>query len=201
MKFCLVIINRQIENDSLTMKIMVKTEAKEADRIDKEEYFSYLLDTYERLVYSICFKMAGNQFDAEDLTQETFLSIYKNLATFQRDYEKAWVCRIATNKGLDFLKSAKRRSEPKEDTYFEELKDQKASPEEAYLQQESKEYVYTICQSLKSPYKEIATEHFYREKSAKEIATETEKSIKTVQTQIYRAKGMIRKMMEGRAVG
>ena len=200
MKFCLVIINRQIENDSLTMKIMVKTEAKEADRIDKEEYFSYLLDTYERLVYSICFKMAGNQFDAEDLTQETFLSIYKNLATFQRDYEKAWVCRIATNKGLDFLKSAKRRSEPKEDTYFEELKDQKASPEEAYLQQESKEYVYTICQSLKSPYKEVATEHFYREKTAREIAEESEKGIKTVQTQIYRAKGMIKKMIEGRAM-
>ena len=93
---------------------------KEADKIDKEAYFNYLLDTYERLVYSICFKMTGNQFDAEDLTQETFLSVYKNLATFQRDYEKAWICKIATNKGLDFLKSAKRRSEPKEDTYFEE---------------------------------------------------------------------------------
>ena len=95
---------------------------KEADKIDKEAYFNYLLDTYERLVYSIFFKMTGNQFDAEDLTQETFLSVYKNLATFQRDYEKAWICKIATNKGLDFLKSAKRRSEPKEDTYFEESK-------------------------------------------------------------------------------
>ncbi len=143
--------------------------------------------------------MTGNQFDAEDLTQETFLSIYKNLATFQRDYEKAWVCKIATNKGLDFLKSAKRRSEPKEDTYFEELKDNKASPEEAYLQRESKEYVYAICQSLKSPYKEVATEHFYMEKTAKEIAQESKKGIKTVQTQIYRAKAMIKKMMEGRA--
>ncbi len=177
-----------------------QTKEKEADRIDKEAYFGYLLDTYERLVYSICLKMTGNQFDAEDLTQETFLSIYKNLATFQRDYEKAWVCRIATNKGLDFLKSAKRRSEPKEDTYFEELKDGSASPEDAYIQQESKEYVYTICQSLKSPYKEVATEHFYREKTAKEIAEQTQKGIKTIQTQIYRAKGMIKKIMEGRAM-
>ena len=172
---------------------------REAGRIDKEEYFGYLLDTYERLVYSICLKMTGNQFDAEDLTQDTFLSIYKNLASFQKDYEKAWVCRIATNKGLDFLKNAKRRVEPKEDTYFEELKDKSASPEETYLQQESKEYVYTICQSLKSPYREVATEHFYREKTAKEIAEETDRGIKTVQTQIYRAKGMIKKMVEGRA--
>ena len=174
---------------------------KEADKIDKEAYFGYLLDTYGRLVYSICFKMTGNQFDAEDLAQETFLSVYKNLATFQKDYEKAWICKIATNKGLDFLKSAKRRSEPKEDTYFEELKDDGESPEEAYLRRESKEYVYTVCQSLKSPYKEIATEHFYREKTAREIAEESEKGIKTVQTQIYRAKAMIRKIMEGRAAG
>ena len=174
---------------------------KEADKIDKEAYFNYLLDTYERLVYSICFKMTGNQFDEEDLTQETFLSVYKNLATFQRDYEKAWICKIATNKGLDFLKSAKRRSEPKEDTYFEELKDNKESPEEAYLRRESKEYVYTVCQSLKSPYREVATEHFYREKTAKEIAEEQDKGIKTIQTQIYRAKAMIRKIMEGRAAG
>ena len=107
----LVIINRQIENEPQMLGSMDQTWEKEADKIDKEEYFSYLLDTYERLVYSICFKMTGNQFDAEDLTQETFLSIYKNLATFEQEYEKAWVCRIATNKGLDFLKSAKRRSD------------------------------------------------------------------------------------------
>lgn len=144
--------------------------------------------------------MVGNQFDAEDLTQETFLSIYKNLATFQRNYEKAWVCKIATNKGIDFLKSAGRRSEPKEDTYFEELKDNKASPEEIYIQEESKEFVYKVCQSLKSPYKEVAMEHFYFDKTSREIAEETEKGIKTVQTQIYRAKAMIKKILEGRNV-
>ena len=95
--------------------------------------------------------------------------------------------------------AAGRRSEPTEDTYFAEVKDNRDGPEAAYLQEESKEYVFTICQSLKSPYKEVATEHFYREKSAKEIAEETGKGIKTVQTQIYRAKAMIKKLIEGRA--
>ncbi len=157
------------------------------------------MNTYQKLVYSICFKLTGNQFDAEDLTQETFLSVYKNLNSFQRDYEKAWICKIATNKGLDFLKSAGRRSQPVEDAYFTEVTDNRDGPEEAYLHRESKEYVYTICQSLKSPYKEVATEHFYREKSVKEISEETGKGIKTVQTQVYRAKAMIKKLMEGRA--
>lgn len=153
------------------------------------------MEKYQRLVYSICFKVTGNQFDAEDLTQDTFLSVYKNISTFQRNYEKAWVCKIATNKSLDFLKSAGRRSEPKEDTYFEVLQDTEASPEDAYLVKESKEYVYTICQSLKSPYKEVATEHFYREKPVKEIAEETGIGTKTIQTQLYRAKAMIKKQI------
>lgn len=149
-------------------------------------------------MYTICFKFTGNQFDAEDLTQETFLSVYKNLDTFQKDYEKAWICKIATNKGLDFVKASGRRSEPQEEEYFSGMKDLRAGPEEAYLQKESKEYVFSICQSLKSPYKEVATEHFYREKSVKQISEETGKGIKTVQTQVYRAKAMIRKLMEGR---
>ena len=164
-----------------------------------ESRLSELIDEYEKLVFSICYKITGDYFIAEDLAQETFLSVFQKYGTFDGSNEKAWICKIATNKGLDFLKSATRRSEPKEDAYFEDLKDCGASPEEAYLRRESKEYVYTICQSLKSPYKEVATEHFYREKTAKEIAKESGKGIKTVQTQIYRAKAMIKKQMEGRA--
>ena len=166
------------------------------DRINAEVYFEYLLSTYQRLFYSICYKAAGNQFDAEDLTQETFLAIYKNLSTFDRSYEKAWVCKIASNKCLDFLKSAKRRVQPAEEEMFSQLEDRADTPEEAYLQKESKDHVYEICQNLKEPYKTVATEHFCREKSVSEIAEEQGKNIKTIQTQIYRAKGMLKKTVK-----
>ena len=46
-------------------------------------------------------------------------------------------------------------------------------------------------------YDKIAREHFYEEKSAREIAEESGKNLKTVQTQIYRAKALIKKQMEG----
>ena len=54
-----------------------------------------------------------------------------------------------------------------------------------------------VCQKLKSPYREIALEHFYREKTAAQIAAEQGKNLKTVQTQIYRAKAMIKNIMKG----
>ena len=110
---------------------------------------------------------------------------------------KAWISRIATNKCLDYLKNAARRSEPKEDVYFEEIKDQRAGPEEIYIDQEAKQFVLKICEQIKPPYDKIAREHFYEEKSAREIAEESGKNLKTVQTQIYRAKALIKKQMEG----
>ena len=73
---------------------------------------SALMDRYQNLIFSICYQMTGDYFAAEDLTQDTFVSAYRNLEQFDGSYEKAWLCRIAANKCTDYLKSAKRRSEP-----------------------------------------------------------------------------------------
>ena len=40
------------------------------------------LEQYERLIFSICYRMVGDYFDAQDVTQETFLTYYKVLERF-----------------------------------------------------------------------------------------------------------------------
>lgn len=77
-----------------------------------------------------------------------------------------------------------------------EVQDTQEGPEETCLRQESRQYVLHVCQELKSPYREIALEHFYKEKTAAQIAAEQGKNLKTIQTQIYRAKSMIKKMIQ-----
>lgn len=166
---------------------------REAERISNEKYYEYLIDTYQNLVYSICFKIVRDYFDAEDLAQETFLSVYKHLNTFDRQYEKAWLCRIATNKCLDFIKRADRQSIPTEDEYFQAQADRELSPEENVLELEAKRQLSERCKNLKSPYREIAMDYFYKEISAIEIAANTGKNLKTVQTQIYRARALLQK--------
>lgn len=156
----------------------------------------HLLQKYQNLIYSICYRSTGNPFDAEDLTQEVFLSAYKNLSEFNGQYEKAWLCKIAARKCLDFLKQAGRRSIPTEDTYFRQIPDRLQTPETAVLDLESARQIETLCMTLKSPYKEIALYHFCQELSASEIAEKEHKNIKTVQTQIYRAKAMLKKQLE-----
>lgn len=115
------------------------------------------------------------------------------MAFFDGSNERAWLCKIATNKSLDHLKRAGRKSVPTEDEYFTAI----AAPgslENDYLEKEVHDRLYNCCCKLKSPYKEVAIDYYYHEMDIQEIVKKTGKNIKTLQTQIYRAKGMLRKL-------
>lgn len=189
MQTCVILISRQNR-----VKEVIGIERE----LDIEKYFSYLLQQYEKLVYSICYRTCGNPFDAQDLTQDTFLAVYKHLGTFDRQYERAWICRIASNKAIDHMKSRKRLEECKDDEFFTAVVDTRDGPEDVYIQKETKELVLSVCNQLKSPYREVAYEHFYLEKPMTEIAAEQDANLKTVQTRVYRARAQIRKLLEER---
>ncbi len=185
---------------------------------------SALIDSYQHLVFSICYKMTSDYFASEDLAQETFLSVYRHLGEFDGRYEKAWVCRIATNKCLDYLQSAGRRSIPTADLGFESARAPdggmfsgrsaeavsginagaagghetavQQTPESICLEKEVRETLLARCLSLKPPYDEIAKAYYYDELDAGEIARRRGAKKKTIQTQIYRARHLLRRMYE-----
>ena len=188
---------------------------KGAKRINREEQLSALIDSYQHLVFSICYKMTADYFASEDLAQETFLSAYRHLAEFDGRHEKAWICRIATNKCLDYLQSAGRRSIPTADLGMEatgppgrngpadadagyggDSTVMRQTPESICLEKEVRETLLSRCCSLKPPYDEIAKAYYYDEMDAAEIAEVRGVKKKTIQTQIYRARGMLRRMYE-----
>ena len=149
------------------------------DFISREEQLEVLIDRYQNLIFSICYKMTSDYFAAEDLAQETFLTAYEKSTLFDGRNEKAWICRIATNKSLDYLKHSGRRSIPTEEEYFVGQQAKRSSPEEQCLEEEVRE----------------SLEHYYYEMGVSEMAAKRNKNPKTVQTQIYRARGMLRKIM------
>ena len=138
--------------------------------------------------------MTSDYFASEDLTQDTFLAAYSHLKDFDGKYEKAWLCRIATNKCLDYLQSAGRRAVPTEDVGADEASAYEHTPEGVLLEEEVRRTLLDRCRSLKPPYDEIAKAYYYDEMDAAEIAAKRGMKLKTVQTQIYRARSMLRKM-------
>lgn len=152
------------------------------------------IDTYDKLVFSICYKLTGDYFAAEDLAQETFLSAYEKYASFDGINEKAWICRIATNKSIDYLRSAGRRIVPAEDSFFEGEAGMRGSPEEICLEEEIKRNLSEKCSLLKPPYDEVARDYYLYELSPGEIAKKRGENLKTIQTRIYRARDMLKKI-------
>lgn len=164
------------------------------EKIDSKENFIRLIRQYQNLVFSICLKLTGDYFAAEDLAQETFLSAYQHLDDFDGQAEKAWLCRIASNKCIDYLRAAARRAVPVAEEELPEIIDTtQEEPLGRVLNQELLAELKSNCEALKSPYREVALLHFVEGKSAGEIATEKKAGLSTVKTQLYRAREMLKK--------
>lgn len=157
--------------------------------IDSKDNFIELIERYRNLVFSICLKMTGDYFAAEDLAQETFISAYKHLNDFDGMDEKAWICRIASNKCIDYHRAAARRMVP---TAEEEMPMEHGRENDELFRTVSNRQVMEelkrCCEELLSPYKETALMHFVEGMAAKEISERTGVGLNTVQTRIYRAR-------------
>ena len=72
--------------------------------------FNLLVREYQERIYWHVRKMVIDHDDADDLVQEIFVKVWKNLSKFREDSKLyTWVYRIATNECLNFLKKKKRR--------------------------------------------------------------------------------------------
>lgn len=164
------------------------------EKIDFEETLIRLINQYQNLIFSICLKLTGDYFVAEDLTQETFLSAYKHLEQYTPEAEKAWLCRIASNKCIDYLRTAARKANPTEEAELHNLETpQGEEPLRQVLNSEILEELERCCNALSPPYREVAVAHFIVGKTAKEIAQESQTGINTVKSHIHRAREMLKK--------
>ena len=161
------------------------------DTIHKEQ-FANCIKQYERLIFTICYSFVRNYFDAENLAQETFLSAYRHIEKFDGENLKGWMCTIAANKCRDFLKSAARSTVSLSEEDIEYLEAGGDSPEDVVLGKDIEERVHGLCRKLKEPYKTVAINYFCKGLKLSEVAGTTGQNLKTLQTQLYRAKQLLR---------
>lgn len=70
--------------------------------------FACLLDRYSRPVHSLIFKMVRNREDAEELAQDVFMKVFRNLSSFKADSSfSTWIYRIAYNTAISELRKKK----------------------------------------------------------------------------------------------
>lgn len=158
--------------------------------------FSDYIEEYKNLVYTICYSFVKNSFDAEDLAQETFLSAFKSFDRFDRRNPKSWFATIAANKCRDFLKSPARRVAAVEAADLEYIAGNAQSVEDEAEMQFSQEEAYRLCGRLKEPYREVAIAYYCEDLTLSEISKKTGDNPKTVATRLYRAKKLLKLILE-----
>jgi RNA polymerase sigma-70 factor (ECF subfamily) len=110
--------------------------------------------TYKPLLFSLAYRMLGTVADAEDMVQDTFLSLEKIPQENIRNV-KAYLCKILTNRCLDFLKSARRQREVYVGPWLPEplvFREDENGPMEQVINQDRLSIAYvTLMETLSPP--------------------------------------------------
>ncbi|MBV8551770.1 MAG: sigma-70 family RNA polymerase sigma factor [Acidobacteriaceae bacterium] len=92
-------------------------DAAEQARKGDQQAFRVLVERHSQSIFRLAFRMTGNEQDAEDTVQETFLRAYKQLHRFDgRAAFSTWLYRICANCSLDLIRARKSRKEQQDST-------------------------------------------------------------------------------------
>lgn len=89
------------------------------------ECFACLLDKYSRSVFNLIYRIVANREDAEELTQDVFLKVYRSVLSFREDSAfSTWLYRIAYNTAISATRKKKYEFAPIENNTLENIPDE-----------------------------------------------------------------------------
>ena len=170
----------------------------------EKEYFSEIIARHKNLVYSVVLKMINNQEDANDLSQEVFIKIYKNLDKYFPDFKfSTWVVRITTNHVIDYRRKKKYETVSADEVEYKLVSE--STPEQDYLQKEEKLILNKLLENLPDIYKVPIVLYHQQGLSYQEIAEAINEPLSKVKNRIFRGRKMLKeellKMKEGEDIG
>jgi RNA polymerase sigma-70 factor (ECF subfamily) len=159
-----------------------------------QDSFAELVTRYKNLIYSVILRMVNDREEANDLAQDVFLKIYKNLDKYYPDYRfSTWVIRIATNHVIDYRRRKKQDSIALDDVEFEMGTDE--SPESAYIAKERKNELKQVVSDLPDMYKIPIVLYHEQGLSYQEIADIIHEPLSKVKNRIFRGRRILKESL------
>ena len=168
----------------------------------EQDAFTVLVTRYKDYMYTIAIRIAGNEEDAADVAQETFVRAYKALGRFRGDSKfSSWLYRIAVNRSLTHLKRRKRRGVPVDIEAGPHIeaggveRERQSTPEELVLGKELRQRVRDAVDELPAQYRAVVTLFYLEEKSYKEVSATLGIPMGTLKTHFCITRAILRKMI------
>ena len=151
-------------------------------------------------VYRLAFRLTGNQHDAEDLTQEVFIRVFRSLSTYTPGTFEGWLHRITTNLFLDMVRRRQRiRFDALGEDAAERLSGREPAPDRLLADQQLDADVQSALDSLPPDFRAAVVLCDIEGLSYEEIAATLGVKLGTVRSRIHRGRAQLRAALEHRA--
>jgi RNA polymerase sigma factor (sigma-70 family) len=172
---------------------------------DKAAY-SWLVNRYSEMVYSIAMKILGNTADAEDLAQEVFISAYQSLKDYRGSSKfSTWLYRITFNKAISQLRKTKHELITDNEKHLENWGGSDPDPyvyrdhgivNELTDEEEKVKALEMVIKQLTVDEQLLIMLHYFEEQSVDEISIITRNSVSNVKVKLFRIRKKMKKMIE-----
>jgi RNA polymerase sigma-70 factor (ECF subfamily) len=159
-----------------------------------DEAFTNLVETYQKPVYNLCYRMLGEHELAEDAAQETFLRAYQHLHRYDQKRPFAtWLLSIAAHYCIDRLRRRKfsmfsMDAEDEEGNTIELPDFDAPNPEAESIKGQTKDRVHDLLNVLDATDRAAIIMRYWYDYSEKEIAESLRLSVSAVKSRMHRAR-------------
>lgn len=163
--------------------------------------FEELVNRYKNSVFSIIYRMLGQYHEAEDVSQEVFITVYQKLYQFDTNKKFApWIHKIAVNTAISYLRKNRKvvtlnfdETYIQNNDYFPSL--HIVDPELTIERKELREDIEEAIKELSENYKIVIILRYQLELSNQEIADTLGISKENVEVRVHRARKALRKIL------
>ncbi|WP_425446456.1 RNA polymerase sigma factor [Dethiothermospora halolimnae] len=162
-----------------------------------KEVFPKLIDSYKKRIFAMAYKFTNDYNETQDLAQEIFLKVYKEIKTFKFQSKlSTWIYIIANNTCLDW----KRKNSKKILVDISNIVDTTADlnnqgddiPEDNIIKSEYQREIHHTIYRLPDIYKSVIIMYHFNNMSYKDISIALDISEKTVETRLYRGRKLLK---------
>ena len=159
-----------------------------------------IVERHSDRVYRLAYRLTGNRHDAEDLTQEVFVRVFRSLSTYTPGTFEGWLHRITTNLFLDQARrKQKLRFDALSDERAERLTSDTPSPDAAYVDRTFDDDIEAALATLPPDFRAAVVLCDVEGLSYEEIADILDAKLGTVRSRIHRGRAMLRGALAHRA--
>lgn len=173
-----------------------------SQQIDKakkgnQKAYKFLLDNYWNQVYRFQLKRIKDEYEAEEVTVQTFSKAFDRLATFKEEYNfQTWLIAISKNIHIDLIRKKNIETTQVDKKAEKTFIDETPSVEDKLITEQNLSNLLALIKKLKPHYQEVIHLRYFQEMSYKDISEKIDEPINNVKVKLLRAKKLLAEIIQ-----